>query len=271
MRKLALLSSTLFPGLLATAFSFSDFLISCVRFLQAKEEAAGIVRIVNEDTEATGADEPLCVLESSGGAEPEEAPLSNQNDNESGDVIYTHVNDEFEDEAEEVKPAAKPAAVSEAEKAAELEKAKEKAAKEKEALEKKEKAARADRERLCKLPVSPHLVVHPSKTAKGGRFECQLVSLAHLLDYRRDDNKESAFEVSLFAEYFNEMLVRDFGFMIYKHVLALRTEKDRELLSLAAASGNKRKLPSGACGAGADEKKEDAESKRVKPNEDAVK
>ena len=60
---------------------------------------------------------------------------------------------------------------------------------------------------MYKLPQIPQLIVHPSKTAKSGKFECQLLSLSHLLDYRKDDNKESAFEVSLFAEYFNEMLI----------------------------------------------------------------
>ena len=40
-----------------------------------------------------------------------------------------------------------------------------------------------------------------------------------LLDYRTEDNKENTFEVSLFAELFNEMLMRDSGFSLYKSVL----------------------------------------------------
>ena len=40
-----------------------------------------------------------------------------------------------------------------------------------------------------------------------------------LLDYRTEDNKENTFEVSLFAELFNEMLMRDSGFRLYKSVL----------------------------------------------------
>lgn len=42
------------------------------------------------------------------------------------------------------------------------------------------------------------------------------MSLSVLLDYRTEDNKESTFEVSLFAELFNEMLMRDSGFKLYK-------------------------------------------------------
>ncbi len=239
---------------------------------------------MNEDIEAENV--PLCILESSwgGGSEDqsaskteiepeEEAPMSNQNENENGDVIYTHVNDEFENEIEETKTIEREPKQdsSESEKATESEKAKEKTAKDQEALEKKEKLAKADRERFYKLPLSSHLIVHPSKTAKGGKFECQLVSLSHLLDYRREDNKESTFEVSLFAEYFNEMLMRDFGFLIYKHILGIRTEKDKELLTNSLASNNKRKLSVSNGSTVGDDKKEDVESKRVKPNEDASK
>ena len=34
--------------------------------------------------------------------------------------------------------------------------------------------------------------------------------------FRHDDNKEGTFEVSMFAELFNEMLMRDNAFNIYK-------------------------------------------------------
>ena len=63
---------------------------------------------------------------------------------------------------------------------------------------------------------TPKLVVHPCKTAKGGKFDCAVMSLSVLLDYRQEDQKESSFEVSLFAELFNEMLLRDFGLKIYR-------------------------------------------------------
>lgn len=47
------------------------------------------------------------------------------------------------------------------------------------------------------------------------------MSLSVLLDYRPDDKKKHCFEVSLFAELFNEMLMRDFGFNIYKMLYSL--------------------------------------------------
>merc|ERR1719414_2825720 len=44
------------------------------------------------------------------------------------------------------------------------------------------------------------------------------MSLSVLLDYRTEDNKEGTFEVSLFAELFNEMMMRDSGYQIYRAV-----------------------------------------------------
>ena len=35
----------------------------------------------------------------------------------------------------------------------------------------------------------------------------------------QEDNKEHSFEVSLFAEMFNEMLMRDFAFRIYRAII----------------------------------------------------
>lgn len=46
-------------------------------------------------------------------------------------------------------------------------------------------------------------------------------SLSVLLDYRSEDTKKHCFEVALFAELFNEMLIRDFGFNIYKVLYAM--------------------------------------------------
>lgn len=58
------------------------------------------------------------------------------------------------------------------------------------------------------------------------------MSLSLLLDYRPEDTKEHSFEVSLFAELFNEMLMRDFGFNIYKALYTLpdkaKDEKKKE-------------------------------------------
>lgn len=55
------------------------------------------------------------------------------------------------------------------------------------------------------------------------------MSLSILLDYRPEDTKEHSFEVSLFAELFNEMLIRDFGYNIYKAISAL-PEKPKEVI-----------------------------------------
>ena len=44
--------------------------------------------------------------------------------------------------------------------------------------------------------VKPSILVHPHSEAKSGKFECKLMSLHALLDYRIEDNKEYSFEVS---------------------------------------------------------------------------
>ena len=54
---------------------------------------------------------------------------------------------------------------------------------------------RTQLERRYKLPEKPHIIVHPSKTAKAGKFDCTLMSLSVLLDYRPEDTKERSFEV----------------------------------------------------------------------------
>ncbi|XP_076643256.1 cell division cycle and apoptosis regulator protein 1 isoform X2 [Halictus rubicundus] len=95
-----------------------------------------------------------------------------------------------------------------------------------------------DRKKLCErerialekrytLPESSHIIVHPSRMAKSGKFDCTVMSLSVLLDYRPEDTKEHSFEVSLFAELFNEMLMRDFGFRIYRALCSL-PEKPKE-------------------------------------------
>lgn len=86
---------------------------------------------------------------------------------------------------------------------------------------------KAQLQKLYTLPDSQHIIVHPSRTAKQGKFDCTTMSLSLLLDYRPEDTKEHSFEVSLFAELFNEMLMRDFGFNIYKALYDL-PEKPKE-------------------------------------------
>ncbi|XP_023715067.1 cell division cycle and apoptosis regulator protein 1 isoform X3 [Cryptotermes secundus] len=110
--------------------------------------------------------------------------------------------------------------------------------KKKKEVKEEEKRKQDERERIARekryaLPESPHIVVHPSRTAKSGKFDCTVMSLSLLLDYRPEDTKEHSFEVSLFAELFNEMLMRDFGFRIYRALndapeRAKEDEKDRK-------------------------------------------
>ena len=78
-----------------------------------------------------------------------------------------------------------------------------------------------------KTPSNPCIFVHPNSKAKSGKFDCRVESLSVLLDYRTDDNKEGTFEVSLFAELFNEMFTRDSAFKIYE-ALANAPEKVKE-------------------------------------------
>ena len=51
-------------------------------------------------------------------------------------------------------------------------------------------------ERKHALPEQPSVIVYPSPTAKAGRFDCSVMSLSVLLDYRPEDNKEHSFEAS---------------------------------------------------------------------------
>lgn len=71
------------------------------------------------------------------------------------------------------------------------------------------------------------------------------MSLSLLLDYRPEDTKEHSFEVSLFAELFNEMLMRDFGFNIYRALYDLpdkvKEEKRKREDDKKSDSSNDRK------------------------------
>merc|ERR1719282_676344 len=90
---------------------------------------------------------------------------------------------------------------------------------------KKEKIASA-----YKTPSNPCIFVHPNIKAKSGKFDCRTETLSVLLDYRSEDNKEGTFEVSLFAELFNEMLIRDSAFKLYSAIQAApeRPKEDKK-------------------------------------------
>ncbi|EHB13599.1 Cell division cycle and apoptosis regulator protein 1 [Heterocephalus glaber] len=83
-------------------------------------------------------------------------------------------------------------------------------------------------ERRYILPDELAIIVHPNWAAKSGKFDCSIMSLSVLLDYRLEDNKECSFEVSLFEELFNEMLQRDFGVRIYKSLLSPPEKEDKK-------------------------------------------
>ncbi|KAJ8248542.1 hypothetical protein GJAV_G00243120 [Gymnothorax javanicus] len=99
---------------------------------------------------------------------------------------------------------------------------------EEEERKRQEDMERQRRERRYVLPDEPTIIVHPNWAAKNGKFDCSVMSLSVLLDYRLEDNKEHSFEVSLFAELFNEMLQRDFGYRIYKALAALPSKDERK-------------------------------------------
>lgn len=124
-------------------------------------------------------------------------------------------------------------------------------------------------ERRYSLPETPQIIVHPSKTAKGGKFDCTAMSLSLLLDYRPEDTKEHSFEVSLFAELFNEMLMRDAGYNIYKALYTLPEKKEATTTSEGKkkAAGDEEKPPSSTDGDGG-ENKDGKEDNNAKAKED---
>lgn len=76
-------------------------------------------------------------------------------------------------------------------------------------------------EKRYRLPEAPTVLCHPAQHRSLDKFTCEVMSLSILLDYRPEDTKKHCFEVSLFAELFNEMLMRDFGFNIYKTLFSM--------------------------------------------------
>lgn len=112
-----------------------------------------------------------------------------------------------------------------------------------------------------KLPESPHILVHPNTKAKSGKFDCSTTSLSVLLDYRTDDNKEGTFEVSLFAELFNEMLMRDAGFKLYKAIVDVPEKAKEDKKEDKKPADKKDEAAKEDEAAAPEEKKEEAEDK----------
>lgn len=69
---------------------------------------------------------------------------------------------------------------------------------------------RQRRERRYVLPDEPTIIVHPNWAAKNGKFDCSIMSLSVLLDYRLEDNKEHSFEVRKPNPHFNGFLVNHY-------------------------------------------------------------
>ncbi|XP_062571742.1 cell division cycle and apoptosis regulator protein 1-like isoform X2 [Saccostrea cucullata] len=134
--------------------------------------------------------------------------------------------------------------------------------KEEEEKKKREERDKASLERKYALPDNPNIIVHPSSVAKGGKFDCSLMSLSVLLDYRPEDNKEHSFEVSLFAELFNEMLMRDYGFEIYKALIKAPEKKEEEKKEKRSADDKSSKDSSSAKKKKTDEKEKQESNKK---------
>ncbi|XP_077662061.1 cell cycle and apoptosis regulator protein 2 isoform X2 [Eretmochelys imbricata] len=74
-------------------------------------------------------------------------------------------------------------------------------------------------------PLEPAIVAHLKPAMQGGQPSCSNLSLCTLLEYRRQREKLS-FEVAVMAELFQEMLQRDFGYRLYKALLALPEKEE---------------------------------------------
>lgn len=84
-------------------------------------------------------------------------------------------------------------------------------------------------ERKVSTPhLEPAIIAHPQQVPQGGQPSCSNLSLCSLLEFRRQREKLS-FEVAVVAHFFQEMLQRDFGYKIYKALMAL-PEKEEEPL-----------------------------------------
>ncbi|CAF4566124.1 unnamed protein product [Rotaria sp. Silwood1] len=90
---------------------------------------------------------------------------------------------------------------------------------------------RKEIEAKYQLPSHRSILVHPT-IAKGDKFDCRIVSLHYLLNYANKDTiKEKCFELYLFSEAFNEMLMRDYSYHIYRSLYSCLEVKDTNIES----------------------------------------
>lgn len=139
-----------------------------------------------------------------------------------------------------------------------------------EKLEKEKKEKKATLERHYTTPKETSLLVFPNRMAKGGKFDCKVVSLHSLLDYRVDDCKEHSFELALLAESVSEMLDRSHAFNMYKamsRALDKDTEKKRrdeaKIAEVMGVEGEPKSEPPAEAG----EKVEKSEEEKKKEEE----
>lgn len=63
------------------------------------------------------------------------------------------------------------------------------------------------------------------RSVKSGKIKAMAISLDGLLDYDETDKDEATFELSLFAESFNELLMRDYGKLALESFIKYRDSK----------------------------------------------
>lgn len=68
----------------------------------------------------------------------------------------------------------------------------------------------------------------------GDRIRSATLSLDGLLDYDESDKEEATFELSLFAESFQEMLMRDYGLTIHQALQSFRHDSSTSIIPLTA-------------------------------------
>ena len=82
--------------------------------------------------------------------------------------------------------------------------------------------------------------------------------------YRTEDNKENTFEVSLFAELFNEMLMRDSGFKLYKAICVSAEKSSVENLDKSKNADDAEKKSEDTKSEDTNEKKTEVEKTKTK-------
>ncbi|XP_026322034.1 cell division cycle and apoptosis regulator protein 1-like isoform X2 [Hyposmocoma kahamanoa] len=196
-----------------------------------------------------------------------------EKEGKSDDVMELE-DDEQEKDSEKREPEKKESEKKDEDNKEKVETLEEKEEKKEEKREKTDKEIEEEKRRIEKekqslktryeLPSSPYIIVHPNAAAKGGKFNCSVATLSLLLDYRITDNKEHSFELFVFAELFNEMLMRDFGFYIYKTLYTIpeNVEEVKEVKEKSEEKTDKKEAEK------KDEKKEEKDKDTKDNNKD---